>query len=149
MAAQADWAARTPRQRSLALHAVVTRIEQADLRPLLTLMARKIGKPGPEALGEIEQALPAMRYFAELVCHDQGQVAGETYPGNLHCLRYDPYGVTLHMVPFNYPVLLMCWTVGASLAAGNAVVIKPSERASLSTLAFLEFFSDLPPGLVT
>lgn len=147
--AQAIWAAMTPKARSLALHAIVTRIEQADLAPLLHLAAQELGKPGPEATGEIEQSLPAMRYFAELARHDQGQVAGETYTQNLHYSRYDPMGVTLHMTPFNYPILLLCWTVAASLMAGNAVVIKPSERASLITLAFLDFFSDLPPGLVS
>ena len=147
--AQADWARMTPKARSLALHGVVTRLEQADMAPLLHLAAQELGKPGPEAMGEIEQSFPAMRYFAELARHDQGQVTGETYSENLHYSRYDPMGVTLHMTPFNYPILLLCWTVAASLMAGNAVIVKPSERSSLITLAFLDFFSDLPPGLVS
>lgn len=147
--AQSQWWAMTPKARSLALHRVATRLEQADWAELVDVMARELGKPRPEAEGEIEQAIPALRYFAELTRHDQGQVAGETYHHNIHMSRYDPYGVTLHLTPFNYPILLLCWTLGASLGAGNAVVVKPSERATLTTLAFLELFDELPHGLVS
>ena len=66
-----------------------------------------------------------------------GKVAGPTqtwFPAILS--RYFPYGVSAHILPYNFPILLMCWTVAASLAAGNACVIKPAEATTLSTLAF-------------
>ena len=52
-------------------------------------------------------------------------------------------------MPFNFPVLLMCWTVAASLAAGNACIVKPAEATSLCTLEFMKHFEILPAGLVS
>ena len=60
----------------------------------------------------------------------------------------EPYGVVGAIVPWNYPILLMAWKVAPALAAGNTVVIKPSEMTPLSTLAFAEIFDHLPPGVV-
>ena len=63
-------------------------------------------------------------------------------------MRYFPYGVSVHILPFNFPIILMAFTVAASLAAGNAVIIKPAEATSLCTLRFMEHFRALPSGLV-
>jgi len=60
----------------------------------------------------------------------------------------EPYGVVGAIVPWNYPILLMAWKVAPALAAGNTVVIKPSEMTPLSTLAFADIFDSLPPGVV-
>ena len=60
----------------------------------------------------------------------------------------EPYGVVGAIVPWNYPILLMAWKVAPALAAGNTVVLKPSEMTPLSTLLFAEIFKHLPPGVV-
>ncbi len=54
----------------------------------------------------------------------------------------------VHIMPFNFPILLMCWTVAASLAAGNGCIIKPALATTLSTLEFMDVFEALPEGLI-
>ena len=60
----------------------------------------------------------------------------------------EPYGVVGTIVPWNYPILLMAWKVAPALAAGNTVVLKPSEMTPLSALACAAIFEHLPPGVV-
>jgi betaine-aldehyde dehydrogenase len=60
----------------------------------------------------------------------------------------EPYGVVAAIVPWNYPLLLMAWKLAPALAAGNTVVLKPSEETPLATLSLTEVFSVLPPGVV-
>ncbi|HTI01642.1 MAG TPA: aldehyde dehydrogenase family protein, partial [Acidisoma sp.] len=76
------------------------------------------------------------------------KVAGATQAGSFQYARYEPLGLSVHIMPFNFPILLMCWTVAASLAAGNCCVIKPAIPTTLSTLIFMEVFADLPEGLI-
>jgi betaine-aldehyde dehydrogenase len=68
--------------------------------------------------------------------------------GQLHFTTKDPLGVVVIILPFNYPLCLLCWQAAAALASGNAVIIKPSELTSLTTLRFIEAFAALPRGLV-
>ena len=60
----------------------------------------------------------------------------------------EPIGISAHILPFNFPILIMIWTVSASLAAGNAVIIKPSEQASFTSLIFMKFFNKLSAKVV-
>ncbi len=60
----------------------------------------------------------------------------------------EPSGVVTTIVTWNYPILLMTWKVAPALAAGNTVVLKPSEMTPLTTLLFAEFFAHLPPGVI-
>ncbi len=79
---------------------------------------------------------------------EAGKIAGTTQTGSFQYARYEPLGVSAHIVPFNFPILLMCWTVAASLAAGNGCVVKPAEATTLSTLNFMAVFADLPEALL-
>jgi betaine-aldehyde dehydrogenase len=74
-------------------------------------------------------------------------VVGPTKPGQLNFVLNEPLGVVVHILPFNYPIVLMAWQVAAALAAGNACIVKPSEQTPLTTLRLGELFSDLPPGI--
>ena len=148
-AAQRAWAALDAKARSVALHRVADSIERSDHRELCEWMTREMGKPYPEAQGELANVAPVYRYYAELQREDAGQVAGPIQPGTLQFSRPEPYGVSLHIVPYNFPILLFSWGAAASLAAGNAVVLKPSELTSLCSLAFMKHFDSLPPGLVS
>ena len=89
------------------------------------------------------------RYYAEMARDEAGKIAGTTQAGSFQYARYEPYGVSVHIMPYNFPILLMCWTVAASLAAGNACIIKPAEATTLSTLEYMKMFRSLPPGLVS
>ena len=73
---------------------------------------------------------------------------GPSAPGQLHMTIKEPLGIVAVIIPFNYPYLLLFWEVAAALGAGNAVIIKPSDLTSLSTLMLMEAFAALPPGLV-
>ncbi|MCY1126496.1 aldehyde dehydrogenase family protein [Frigidibacter sp. RF13] len=146
--AQGEWKRWDAKARAKALHELANRIEAADHGPAAVLMSREMGKPYPEAIGEIANVAPIFRYYAEMARDEAGKVAGTTQAGSFQYARYEPYGVSVHIMPFNFPVLLMCWTVAASLAAGNGCVIKPAPATTLSTLEFMKHFSGLPEGLV-
>jgi acyl-CoA reductase-like NAD-dependent aldehyde dehydrogenase len=152
-AAQKIWAATDAKTRAWHLHKIAQSIEDEvrakAVNPVAEMMTREMGKPYPEAVGEMWNVPPALRYFAEMARDDAGKVAGTTQAGSFQYARSFPLGVSAHIMPYNFPILLMAWTVAASLAAGNAVVIKPAEATSLSTLMFMRHFTSLPAGLVT
>jgi acyl-CoA reductase-like NAD-dependent aldehyde dehydrogenase len=147
-AAQAKWKIVNAKSRAAILHALANTIETADLTTCAIIMTREMGKPYPEAIGELANCAPIFRYYAEMARDEAGKIAGTTQAGSLQFAKYEPLGVSVHIMPFNFPVLLMCWTVAASLAAGNGCVIKPAEATTLSTLEFMKVFSALPDGLV-
>ncbi|MGB7270730.1 MAG: aldehyde dehydrogenase family protein [Albidovulum sp.] len=147
-AAQAMWKALDAKTRARHLHHLANRIEAADMTECAVLMSREMGKPYPEAIGEVANCASIFRYYAEMARDEAGKIAGTTQAGSLQYARYEPLGVSAHIMPFNFPILLMCWTVAASLAAGNGCVIKPAEATTLSTLKFMEMFDAMPEGLV-
>ncbi len=147
-AAQADWKHIDAKSRAKVLHTLANRIDAADFTDCAILMSREMGKPYPEAIGEIANCAPIFRYFAEMARDEAGKVAGTTQLGSLQFAKYEPLGVSVHIMPFNFPILLMCWTVAASLAAGNGCVVKPAEATTLCTLEFMQVFADLPEGLI-
>jgi acyl-CoA reductase-like NAD-dependent aldehyde dehydrogenase len=146
--AQRGWKARDAKSRAKILHQVASMIEATDMTRCAELMSREMGKPYPEAIGEVANCAPIFRYYAEMARDEAGKVAGTTQAGSFQYARYEPYGVSVHIMPFNFPILLMCWTVAASLAAGNGCVIKPAPATTLSTLEFMQVFAALPYGLI-
>jgi acyl-CoA reductase-like NAD-dependent aldehyde dehydrogenase len=147
--AQQTWKALDAKTRAKCLHGVANAIESADLMRCAELMVREMGKPYPEAIGEIANCAPVFRYYAEMARDEAGKIAGTTQAGSFQYARYEPYGVSVHIMPYNFPILLMCWTVAASLAAGNACIVKPAEATTLSTLDYMAMFRSLPEGLVS
>jgi len=147
-AAQADWKGLDEKNRSRLLHQVANSIEQANFEDVAKLMVLEQGKPYPEAVGELANCAPIFRYYAEMARDEGGLLPGTTQAGSFQFAKYFPYGVSAHIMPFNFPIIIMCWTVAASLAAGNACVVKPAEATTLCTLKFMEHFKMLPPGLV-
>jgi len=147
-AAQKDWKQLDAKSRAKILHQVATAIETADLSRCAELMSREMGKPYPDAIGELANCAPIFRYYAEMARDEAGKIAGTTQAGSFQYVRYEPLGVSVHIMPFNFPVLLMCWTVAASLAAGNGCIVKPAPATTLSTLEFMRCFAALPKGLI-
>ncbi len=145
--AQKQWNATNMLTRAEALHAVAS--EMRRLRPLLAeMMTREMGKPYKEAFDEVSWCFSATDYYAEIARHENGKVIGPTVDGQLHFTLKEPLGVVSLIMPFNYPLVLLVWEAAAALAAGNAVIVKPSELTSLTTLKFMEVFAPLPKGLV-
>lgn len=147
-ASQVLWKNIDPKTRASMLHELANAIDQADMTEVAKQMTLEMGKPFPEAMGELANVAPIFRYYAEMARDDAGNVAGTTQMGSFQYSRMEPLGVSVHIMPFNFPILLMCWTVAASLAAGNTCIIKPAEVTSLSTLKFIELFNNLPENLV-
>ncbi len=147
-AAQADWSRVNEKSRAAILHGLADSIEKGDFRDVARLMVLEQGKPYPEATGELANCAPIFRYYAEMARDQGGILPGTTQEGSFQFARHFPYGVSAHIIPTNFPIIIMCWTVAASLAAGNACVIKPAEATTLCTLKFMEHFKALPPGLV-
>ena len=147
-AAQVEWGGLDASSRAAALHEVAHSIATGDPAAVCEMMTREVGKPYPQSVGELANVGPAFHYFAEIARDDAGRIAGPIQPTTFQYERYDPYGVSVHITPYNYPLLILAMSVAASLAAGNAVIVKPSEISSLCTLAFMEHFKGLPPGVV-
>ncbi len=150
-AAQREWKRVDAKSRAAILHQLANTIEtdQATQREVARLMTLEMGKPFPEAMGELANCAPIFRYYAEMARDEAGKVAGTTQLGSFQHVRYEPYGVSVHIMPFNFPILLMCWTLAASLAAGNACIVKPAESTTLCTLKFMQHFKVLPAGMVS
>ncbi len=146
--AQQDWKRLDEKTRAKYLHQLADSIENTDFHDVAKQMVLEMGKPYPEATGELANCAPIFRYYAEMARDEAGILPGTTQAGSFQFAKFYPYGVSAHIMPFNFPIIIMCWTVAASLAAGNACVVKPAEPTTLSTLRFMEHFKLLPPGLV-
>lgn len=147
-AAQKTWAAMDAKSRAGVLHRVADAMERADMTEISVMMTREIGKPYPEAIGEIANIPAVFRYYAEMARDDAGRIAGSMQPGSFQYQTYAPHGVSVHIVPYNFPLILGCWTIAASLAAGNGVVLKAAPAGTICTLMFMKFFDALPADLI-
>lgn len=144
------WARATPKQRARALLAVAERIEAEALR-LAAVESRNAGKPLRFVTGgEIPNVVDVFRFYAAAARTMPGQAAGDyRAAGATSLTRRDPIGVIAQIAPWNYPLLMAAWKIAPAIAAGNTVVIKPSEHTPLSLLGLASIFADiLPPGVV-
>ena len=146
-AAQRAWRRVNHHRRAELLHEVSRRVMAA--RPLVAeMLTREMGKPYKESFDEVAWSASAIDYYAEIARHENGKVLGSAVDGQMHFTTKDPLGVVVIILPFNYPLCLLCWQAAAALASGNAVIIKPSDLTSLTTLEFVAAFGALPSGLV-
>ena len=145
--AQATWWSMSALDRANALHKVADLMVQYSHITGESL-TREMGKPFREANWEGGAAASSFRYYAELARHEQGRIAGPAIAGQLQMVIKEPLGTVVSIVPYNFPMLLAGWQSAAALAAGNAVIIKPSELTSLTLLLWMKAFEELPPGLV-
>jgi acyl-CoA reductase-like NAD-dependent aldehyde dehydrogenase len=113
-------------------------------------LLREQGKARPEQEEEVEWSGTTLRYYAELARNTRGRVVPSGEPRTqLNLVLKEPYGVVGAIVPWNFPLLLLAWKLAPALAAGNTVVVKPSELTPLTTLAWIRScFDHLPPGVV-
>ena len=141
------WRRLSAGERAELLHEVAARLT-ANTEALATLLTREGGKPLVENRDEMSWSAACFRYYAELGRNTRGRVIPSIEPSQLALVLKEPYGVVGAIVPWNYPILLLAWKVAPALAAGNTVVIKPSEMTPLSTLALAQVFEHLPQGVV-
>ncbi len=147
-AAFGPWAAMTPRARSEVLHQVAQRIED-NIDELSQIECENVGKPVSIVEFEMDLTMDNWRFFASAGRFLEGKAAGEYLDGYTSFTRRDPIGVIGSIAPWNYPLNMATWKLGPALAAGNTVVIKPSELTPMSLLKLAEITADvLPPGVL-
>lgn len=144
----AGWARTTPKERAQALLAIADAIE-AHATEFARLESLNCGKPYALALGdEIPAVADVFRFFAGAVRAQTGLLAGEYLAGHTSMIRRDPLGVIASIAPWNYPLMMAAWKMAPAIAAGNTVVLKPSEQTPLTTLKLAEYCAAiLPPGV--
>jgi len=143
-----EWRWITANERAAMLHEVVAKTHQHwdVLAECLTL---EQGKPKAENEEEVELTASTFRYYAEMGRMMRGQVIPSGERSQLNMVIKEPFGVVGCILPWNYPLILLAWKMAPALAAGNTLVIKPSEMTPLTTLMFIETCCDhLPNGVV-
>ncbi len=142
------WRDATPSERSLALFRIADAIE-ARADEIVEAETRNTGKP--VALTRSEEVPPAVdqiRFFAGAARVLEGRSAGEYMKEHTSMIRREPIGVCAQVTPWNYPMMMAVWKFAPAIAAGNAVVLKPSDTTPVSTLLLAEIAAEfLPPGV--
>jgi aminobutyraldehyde dehydrogenase len=143
------WAATVPKDRGALLLRLADRIE-AEAAEFAKLESQNCGKPLAAALNdEIPAIADVFRFFAGACRVMSGPVAGEYLPGFTSMIRRDAIGVVASIAPWNYPLMMAAWKLAPALAAGNTVVLKPSEQTPLTALKLATLCAELfPPGVV-
>ena len=147
-AAFEEWKDSTPSERSLALYRIADAVE-AKAADLIALESENTGKP--IALTESEEIPPMVdqiRFFAGAARLLEGRSAGEYMKGMTSIIRREPVGVIAQVAPWNYPMMMAVWKFAPAIAAGNTVVLKPSDTTPATTALLAEIAAEfLPPGV--
>ncbi len=143
-AAFEGWAETPPGERSLCLLRLADRLE-SKAEELAVLEAQNVGKPLPLARSEVPFLVDNLRFFAGAARCMEGKPAGEYLRTHTSWIRREPVGVVASIAPWNYPLMMAIWKIGPALAAGNTVVLKPSEQTPLTALRLAELAADLFP----
>src|SRR6476620_11636159 len=143
------WRDTTPSERSLAMFRIADAIEKrAD--DIIAAETRNTGKPvALTASEEIPPAVDQLRFFAGAARVLEGRSTGEYLKDHTSMIRREPIGVCAQVTPWNYPMMMAVWKFAPALAAGNTVVLKPSDTTPVSTLLMAEIAAEfLPPGVL-
>jgi aminobutyraldehyde dehydrogenase len=139
------WSETTPAERSKLLLKLADAIE-VRAEEFARLESLNCGKPYARALGdEIPAIADCYRYFAGAARCMSGTLANEYLAGHTSMIRRDPVGVVGSIAPWNYPLMMAAWKLAPALAAGNTVVIKPSEQTPLTTLLLARVAAEIFP----
>ena len=145
-AAFAEWGRTTPSERQQALLKIADAIE-ANADELIALESENTGKiQALTASEEIPPMVDQLRFFAGAARVLEGKAAGEYMRGHTSWIRREPIGVVGQVTPWNYPLLMAVWKIAPALAAGNTVVLKPSDTTPETTLRLAELASEFLPA---
>ena len=146
-AALPEWLETTPGERAEMLLKLADALD-ANTEELAQLESQNVGKPMPAARDEMPVSSDNLRFFAGAARHARGQARpASTCEGYTSMIRREPVGIVGQIAPWNYPLMMAIWKIGPALAAGNVVVLKPSEQTPLTTLRMAELGAgDLPRG---
>ncbi|ELQ6017789.1 aminobutyraldehyde dehydrogenase [Cronobacter sakazakii] len=145
-AAFEQWRLATPKERAEALLKLADVIE-ANAQTFAQLESKNCGKPLHCVAGdEIPAVADVFRFFAGAARCLNGLAAGEYLADHTSMIRRDPVGVVASIAPWNYPLMMAAWKLAPALAAGNCVVLKPSEITPLTALKLAELAKDIFPA---
>jgi betaine-aldehyde dehydrogenase len=142
------WRDSTPSERQLALLKLADAME-ARAEDLIAAESQNTGKPiGFTRTDEIPPAVDQVRFFAGAARVLEGRSAGEYLAGHTSYIRREPVGIVGQVTPWNYPLMMAIWKIAPALAAGNCVVLKPSDTTPVSTALLAEIAAEFfPPGV--
>ena len=142
------WRDATPSERSLALYRIADAIE-SNGAALVEAESLNTGKPKALTMSEeIPPTVDQIRFFAGAARMLEGRSAGEYMAGHTSMIRREPIGVCAAVTPWNYPLMMAVWKWAPALAAGNTLVLKPSDTTPASTVLMAEIMAEhLPPGV--
>lgn len=149
-AALPAWRETTPGERAERLLALADLLDE-HTEELARLESANVGKPIAAAREENPISSDNLRFFAGAARCLSGQAAGEYSPGYTSMIRREPVGVVGQIAPWNYPLQMAVWKIGPALAAGNTIVLKPSELTPLTILRFAALARErdiLPAGVL-
>jgi betaine-aldehyde dehydrogenase len=143
-----QWRDATPSERSLALFRIADALE-ARAGDLVRVECENTGKPVAVTMAEeIPQLVDQVRFFAGAARHLEGKSAGEYLADHTSFVRREPIGVCAAVTPWNYPLMMAVWKWAPAVAAGNTMVLKPSDTTPASSLLMAEIMAEhLPPGV--
>ena len=142
------WKDTTPAERSLALLKLADAVE-ARSQDFADVEGRNTGKPIALTMSEeMPPIVDQLRFFAGAARVLEGKSAGEYMKDHTSFVRREPIGVCAQVTPWNYPLMMAIWKIAPALAAGNTIVLKPSDTTPASTLLLAEVAGEfLPPGV--
>jgi len=143
------WRDATPATRQLALFRLADAVEKRA-KEFVEVESRNTGKPIALTMSEeMPMMLDQIRFFAGAARNLEGRSAAEYMSGHTSWVRREPVGVIGQVTPWNYPMMMAVWKFAPAIAAGNAVVLKPSDTTPASTLLLAEVAAEfLPPGVL-
>jgi betaine-aldehyde dehydrogenase len=143
-----EWRETTPAERQRALLKIADALE-SRAEEIVAIESENTGKPiGLTLSEEIPPMIDEIRFFAGAARHLEGKSAGEYMRGMTSFVRREPIGVCAQVTPWNYPMMMAVWKWAPAIAAGNTVVLKPSDTTPASTLFMAEVLSEfLPAGV--
>jgi betaine-aldehyde dehydrogenase len=144
-----DWRDSTPSERQRALLKIADAIE-ARADEFVAIESENCGKPvGLTASEEVPPMVDQIRFFAGAARNLEGKSAGEYMKGMTSFIRREPVGVCAQVTPWNYPMMMAVWKWAPAIAAGNTVVLKPSDTTPASTVFMAQVMSEfLPAGVI-
>jgi betaine-aldehyde dehydrogenase len=145
-----SWRDTTPYERSKMLHQLARAIEERA-QEIVDIESRDTGKPKALTMSEeiLGQALDAVTFYAGAARVLEGKSAGEYLRGHTSMIRREPIGVVAQVTPWNYPFVMAIWKIAPALAAGNTIVLKPSDTTPASTTLLAEIAQEFfPPGVL-
>jgi betaine-aldehyde dehydrogenase len=143
-----EWSETPPGERAAALLKIADALEEQG-EELCRIESLNVGKPIEAMREELPFAVDNLRFFAGAARCLEGRAAGEYMKGCTSMIRREPVGVVGQIAPWNYPLMMAVWKIGPALAAGNTVVLKPSEQTPMTASRLAQIAAEqLPKGVL-